>query len=490
MSASLASPSGSLAEDPGGFYRCLPVPATSDDATVGGAFGAWIYGRFLYCGLLGGWMKWDGTRWKRDTTEAVFDEARQYIVDLDDVLRFNKATAALISGVLNCRSRSRIESVVKIARRLTGIAAEPHEFDRHPYLLCCANGVVDLRTGTLSAHDPELKITKTTGVSYVPDATHPDVDAVLGVVAPDVAAWLQRVFGYAATGMVNEDLLPVLDGTGANGKTTFVEAVKSALGEYASSAPPQLLMRSAHTEHPALLADLQGMRFVTVEETAENGALNIEQMKSLSGGSSIKARFMRQNYFEFDPTHQLVVATNHRPAVNSNEYATWRRLRLVPFPNRYAPPDQRRSGDRRIDKGLRGRLRHEAQCEALLAWIVAGSVKWFSEGLGDEPLSVRTATADWRRTEDVIFRFAEERLEFDPSGSVLARELFGEYERWCAAEARSCGSMKQFNKRFENHDLFTDKGLGRHKVARGVVWMGVAVRPDDGNDATTVICVG
>lgn len=485
MSASTALATGATAPVSGSMYRHFPVPDTNDDATVGGAFGEWIFGRYLYCRALGGWMKWDGICWRRDTTEAVYDFAREYVVDLEEELRRTGASADRIAAVLRCRSRARIDAVVTIARRLVGIAAVSTEFDAHPDLLCCSNGVVNLRTGVVRPNDPALKITKTTGVRYEPNATHPDVETALRVVSPDVAAWLQRFFGYAATGRVNEDLLPVLDGTGSNGKTTLLEACKGALGEYASSAPSRLLMRSAHSEHPTLLADLHGRRLVTVEETAEDGVLNIEQMKALTGGSTIKARFIARDYFEFTPTHQLVVATNHRPAVNSNEHATWRRLRLVPFPHRYAPPGQCRSGDRQVDKGLRERLGDEDQREALLAWIVAGAVKWFADGLGREPISVRTATENWRRAEDVIFRFAEERLQFDPAESVLAAELFDEYKQWCTAEARTFGTVKQFNKRFENHDLFTDHSVSRHKVTRGVQWLGVGVRPNDGTDATT-----
>ena len=453
----------------------FPVPVEITDAHVGESFGELIRDRYLYCRPLGGWLRWDGARWRRDTTEAVAEEARRYLLELGTTLLRDGADSATVKRAAGYRSRARIDAVVTIARRLDGIAAEADEFDGHPDLLVCANGVVNLRTGRLAPHDPDLRITKTTGVDFEPEAQHRDVDAVLQAVDDDVRPWLQTMFGYAATGHVSEDLLPVLDGRGSNAKTTVLEAVASALGEFASPAPQQLLMRSASNEHPTLLADLFGQRLVTVEETEEGGSLNVSQMKALTGGSSIKARFIARDYFEFTPTHQLVVATNHRPAVNSVEHATWRRLRLVPFPHRYALPDRMRPGDRPVDRGLRERLKRAPQRQAMLAWIVAGAVRWHTEGLND-PDAIRAATDAWRASEDVVHRFAEERLRYDPNASIALGEMYREYESWCATEGRPCGSQKEWNKRLEDHDLAAEHHLRKRKTGAGWRWDGVALK--------------
>lgn len=453
----------------------VPLPQALTDAQVGEAFGEVIRGRFLYCRALGGWLRWDGARWKRDTTEAVFELAREYLLAMGAELLRSGADSAQVRQAAAYRSKARIDAVVTIARRLDGIAAEVDEFDRNPDLLCCTNGVVDLRTGVLAPHDPGLRLTKTTGVAFDADARHVDVDRVLEAVDADVRDWLQVVFGYAATGHVSEDLLLVLDGTGSNAKTTLLEAIKGGLGEYARSAPQRLLMKSGNDEHPTLIAELFGRRLVTVEETAEGGSLRVEQMKALTGGSSITARFIGKDYFEFTPTHQLVVATNHRPAVNSVEHATWRRLRLVPFPYRYARPDRMRPGDRPVDTGLRRRLQSGAQRRAMLAWIVAGAVRWHTDGIND-PTAVVAATDAWRLAEDVIHRFAADRLEFSPEGHVSLAAMFDEYQRWCDAEGRPAGSQKEFGKRLEDHDLAQQHHVRKRKTMHGWRWEGVEIQ--------------
>lgn len=356
------------------------------------------------------------------------------------------------------------------------IAVTPDIFDRHHHLLNAGNGVIDLRTGQLQPHDPGLFITKITDLNYRPDARHPDVDTVLQVVTDPVRGWLQAMFGYAATGYVSEDILPVLDGTGSNGKSALLGAVAAALDEYACPAPPKLLMKGSHDEHPTLIADLHGRRLVTIEETAEGGSLAVERMKALTGGSTLKARFMRRDYFEFEATHQLVIATNHRPAVNSTDHATWRRLRLIPFPYRYTTPDEARPGDRTIDRGLRERLRTgRAQKEAMLAWIVAGAVQWSNDGLPICP-EITNATDEWRKAEDVIYRFVTERCETSPGCSVRSSELHRSYKEWCESEGRPAGSNKEFSKRLSDHDLTTQHSIELRSTNAANVWFGIDVK--------------
>jgi len=300
----------------------LPVPLAYDDARVGEAFGRWISGRYLYCGALGGWLCWDGRRWRADETETVFEECRRYLLDLNGYLARQGAHGDDLRALARFYSKTKLEAVVTVARRLDWVAAGHDEFDRNPDLLNCANGVVDLRSGRLDPPDPDLRLTKLADTDYLPGATHPDLETCLEAVTPEVRDWLQVLFGYGLTGHVAEDVQPTFDGVGANGKTSLLGCVEATLGDYAGPAPVKLLMSGGREEHPTLVADLRGRRLVFVEETPEGGTLAIERMKALTGGSSLRARYMRQDYFTFVPTHLLVTATNHRPGVNATDYAT------------------------------------------------------------------------------------------------------------------------------------------------------------------------
>jgi phage/plasmid-associated DNA primase len=235
-------------------------------------------------------------------------------------------------------------------------------------------------------------------------------------------------------------------------------------------------MRTGRDEHPTLLADLQGRRLVTISETEEEGSLRMEQLKALSGGDPIKARVMRGDYFEFYPTHMLVIATNHRPYVNSTEYAAWRRLRLVPFPFTYKPASEAGEADDRVrDPRLRQRLqRGDTQRSAMLGWLVAGAVDWQRDGLG-ESATVAAATSEWRLSEDVIANFIEDRLHFDFDAEIGGQDLYEEYRSWCSDVGRPPKANKNFVGAFMDHEMVTTRLVEKVKTSVGAVFRGVGL---------------
>lgn len=449
-------------------------PPAIDDAHMAVAFGQHLNGDFLYVAAWRRWLQWDGRRWADDNTEAIHERCRQWVLTLGSDMLAAGVDTDTVRRVAGYRSRAKLDAVVTLARRLDGISATVDEFDRDPDILNVGNGIVDLRTGELRPHDRAARCRKLADTEYRPDAHHADVDAVLAVVDDDVRPWLRRLFGYASTGHVSEDIVPVFDGTGANGKSTLLEAVGAVMGDYVGAAPAKLIMRTHNDEHPTIRADLLGRRLVWISETEEGGSLRMEQLKALTGGDRIKARFMRADYFEFNPTHTLVVATNHRPNVNSTEYAAWRRLRLVPFPHTYKSAGEACDGDRIKDARLRVRLTHSAQRSAMLAWIVAGAVEWHSEGLG-EAATITAATDAWRGSEDVILRFAQECLVFDEGGTVRGRDLFNAYTEWCSSEGRPAKSNKNFAEAFLNHEIVRSAGVVRVRPQNQAHYRGVRI---------------
>lgn len=454
-------------------------PVGYSDAFVSEAFGATLEGRWLYAKQLTGWVRWDGARWQVDPGEAVYEEFRRWIIELGD--RLWKRNDAKLAQAARYRDKGKIDAAVVIARRLRTIEARAAEFDQHPHLLNAQNGVVNLRTGDVMPHDPALRLTKIAGAKYVPGARHPDIDAVLEALADDVRPWVQRLFGAAASGEVLDDVLAVFDGTGSNGKTTLLKAAASALGEYATPASTRLLMARAVTdEHPTLIADLLGRRLVFIEETPEGGALKMEQVKSITGGGALKARFIGGNYFHFEPTHSLIVATNHRPAVNASDHAAWRRLRLVPFTRTYRLPHEAGPGDLIADRGLRARLTQPAQRTAMLAWIVEGAVAWYAEGgLGPCP-TVDAASSAWRRDEDIIHAWWHDAIY--EGGTVGGADLYRSHVAWCEAEGRRyVSSNKEFVKRLTDHELYKKHRIVRRDTRSGVVYEGLSVVDVEGS---------
>jgi putative DNA primase/helicase len=422
------------------------------------------------------WVRWEGRRWAVDETEAVHEVARQWMLDVGGkvLAKVTNGKDPLIRKVLGYRQASALESVVKVARRI--LAVEATEFDRHAHLLNVLNGVVDLRTGTLGPHDPDLLMTRLAGAAYDPAASHVDVDAVFGCLEPGDVASVRMLLGVAATGHTGGDHLPVLDGNGSNGKTTLLLAANAALGDHAGPVPPELVMKSSREDHPTIKTVLHGLRFAYIEETEEDGGLRLERLKAVTGGAPITARRIGGNYYTFPPSHTLVLATNHRPIVNSAEHAAWRRLHLIPFPHRYGTAE----GDRPIDAGLRDRLRSgREQREAMLAAIVAGAVAAYAAGEPDTPVvewsaGIVQATDAWREEEDVIGRFAASELTFGANARVTLAAIFHRYKDWCEAGNRPAGQDKTFARRFEAHDV--SRRVERIAPKNRITYVGVGLR--------------
>lgn len=448
------------------------------DSHLGQALADHLRPTWCYVTAWKGWLRWDGRRWNQDGGEQVHDVARRWVVNVGDGVLRNVTTAKdpRVAKVLGYRSVMRQDQIVKVARRI--LAVEPDAFDVDRDLLNAANGVVNLRTGRLGPHDPALMMTRLAAAAYDPDARHPDVDAVLGCLDPGDVAAVMMLLGVAATGHTGGDHLPVFDGKGSNGKTTLLTAATSALGDYAAPVPGELVMRTNGDEHPAVKATLRGRRLAYVEETEEDGGLRLERVKAITGGGAITARVLYGQWFTFEPSHTLVIATNHRPVVNSAEHATWRRLHLVPFHHRYGTG----VSDRPVDVGLRDRLHRQEQRDAMLAAIVEGAVAAYNAGdPGGSPAvtwspGITAATAEWRSEEDVFGRFAESELTFAPGERVSLKQMFERYRGWCIDAGRPPGQDKSFARRFEDHELYAVHGVERVKPQNRITYVGVKLR--------------
>jgi putative DNA primase/helicase len=255
------------------------------------------------------WLRWDGRRWVVDnrgevvkraklTVRSIYGEAAQ-VEDEDE-------RESLVKHAIRSESRNRIGAMIGLAQSEPGMPVDVGELDSDPWLLNVENGTIDLRSGKLRAHDPENLISKLTPVEYALNAEAPTWDAFLKRVLPseEVRTFVQRAVGYSLTGDVSEQVLFFLHGSGANGKSTFLNAMLDTLGDYSQQAAPELLTVK-NNAHPTELARLKGARFVPSVEVEEGKRMAESLVKQMTGGDRIAARFMRQDFFDFEPTHKV-----------------------------------------------------------------------------------------------------------------------------------------------------------------------------------------
>jgi P4 family phage/plasmid primase-like protien len=430
------------------------------------------------------WRKslvWDGRRWKVDDTAQVERLAKETVKAM---YREAWATAdpdrraALAKHAAKSEAAGRIEAMVTLARSEPGIPILPARLDQHLWLLNCINGTLDLRTGQLSGHRREDYLTRLCPTPYEPAARCPRWLRFLRDLFggdPWLIAFVQRLLGYCLTGDVREQILPIFWGAGANGKSTIINAVMRVMGaDYAMKAAPELLMASRGERHPTEVADLFGMRLVVASETQHGRRLNEALVKDLTGGERQRARRMREDFWEFDPTHKIILLTNHTPVVTGGDHGIWRRLRLVPFEALFWNPDgpggQRKdlSPSRRQDKDLPRKLM--AESAGILAWLVEGCLAWQRGGL-TLPTRVRAATGRYKGEEDTVAQFLAERCQLgNPDHRHRAGELYAAYRAWCQDGGVDPLTQKSFG------DAMTERGVER-KSSNGVWYVGVAMPP-------------
>jgi putative DNA primase/helicase len=461
-----------------------------------------------------GWLKFDRRRWKPVEEAVVAEVVRKALIDFHRSEAQGGAEPGRLQQISRMLSANRIKSILWICK--LRVATEGEAFDAHPDLLNVRNGVVDLRDGTLRPHDPNLMLSKVTMVDYEPDATHCDWQQALTALPADAVDWLQIRLGQGLTGhAVPDDRLVVLKGSGANGKTTIVDGVREALGtDYAVTLPDRVLL-ARNGDHPTELMTLRGARLGLMEEFPELGHLNVKRLKDLLGTGEMSARYCGKDPVTWKPSHTPFVTTNYLPRVDESDDGTWRRLVLLDFPYRYrqAHEGKQTDFDRVGDPNLRGRLRRggDGQHKAVLAWLVAGAVKWYRNGqrMPTAPGSVTEATRAWRRTSDLLMRYLEDNLVFDSRAHVVATELFDDFTQWLKGNGHVAWSDQSFSARLGQHSEAVANGVEKKRGVRssrpglsrrrggtisatGVVipnaytaWLGVRFRTQDDDTETS-----
>lgn len=429
--------------------------------------------RLLYVERIG-WHTW-GPPWRHDELGArriaqelgrlIADEAAQLAVwaakadNKEERERREKMVANRFRWASLSENAHTIEASLRMAQPL--MACQADMLDADPMLLGLPSGVLDLRSGAHREHRQADRITKTAGCDFEPGAACPTWTRFLAdTFAGDAEMldYVQRLAGYALCGQRGEHLLPILYGSGANGKSTFLVTLQAMLGQYASTAAPGLLIKQHGTEHPTGLADLQGRRLVVVTETGEAGRLNEEQVKSLTGGDRITARRMRQDFYTFEPSHLLMMQTNHKPRVSGTDDGIWRRLRLVPF-TVTVPPEKR---DPRLPEKLR------AELPGILQWAFEGWRKYQTHGF-ETPEAVKAATSDYRSASDQVGAFIEERCNLFPGATSRAGDLYRAYVDWCKEAGEHPRTQREFGMRLAERGFEKSRPGGVH------TWRGITI---------------
>lgn len=398
----------------------------------------------------GAWYRWMGDRWQHDKTQEAFELARNVT---REALMWPDCTKAIANRVNSARTAGAMLQFVKADR---AVAASTDQWDTHQMLLGVPGGVLDLQSCKLIEPERDHYITKLTSVAPAqgrPERWVSFLDMVTGGNS-DIISYLQRFAGYCLTGSTQEHALAFLYGTGANGKTTFVQTLLGILKEYAITAPIETFAESKNERHPTELARMRGARMVVTEETNTGAKWNESRIKTLTGGNRISAHFMRQDDFEFQPEFKLLIAGNHKPNMRTVDEAMKRRMHIVPF-TITIPEEDRIAGfaDTLI-----------SEWPQIMQWALDGCAAWRDFGLA-APEVVREATEKYLQSNDTLGAWLEECCE--RNGESDGKTLYNNFCDWCQNQGETVWTRRGWS------DAMIDRGfeLFRRKMG-GVITRG------------------
>jgi putative DNA primase/helicase len=423
--------------------------------------------RFRYDHTRRKWLVWNARYWTEDkdgeSKRAALTTARARLSAASTISDREKRVDR-IGWALGSESHWRQEAMLRCAQSLRSLAATTEQFDLNPFLLTVGNGTIDLKTGKLLSAQPHDLITRATDVPFDGGVMAPRwIQFLEEVFLKDVEliAFLQRAVGYSLTGDTREQCFFILYGSGANGKSTFVEIVCKLLGSHAETAEFSTFLDMRNSGSPRNdLARLHASRFVKAAEGERRARLAEAIIKELTGEDSVAARFLFKEHFTFKPQFKIWLITNHKPEIRGTDHAIWRRVRLIEF-NRQFEGEER-------DPDLRRKL--ETELTGILGWAVRGCLDWQKNGLGT-PSSVVQATQEYRQESDEVGRFIAARCRLETKTKTPANELYQAYLQWCAHENEKPGANNIFARQLAY------RGISKKRSRKGLLYLGIGLAP-------------
>lgn len=419
-------------------------------------------GRYLYnlTPKDGEWYRWAGHIWEQDEAKRVYKDVEQVALCYQDQLDRLEAEgldwedkkSPMVSLAKDLRRRiNRLRSVQGMKNTVflapvidESMSCKETNMNRHPMLLPCANGVINLKSGLLFPGRQEDLMSMAIPVEYDPGADYSQwCDFVVDTCgSKELAAFVQRSIGYAVTGHSHEQYIWVFIGRGRNGKGVLFSCISKILGPFCHTLSSAMIMEQRFDPPPSAASEhkmsLLGKRLTIASETKQGKRIDAPAVKTLTGDDTINARPNFGREVNFDPTHTLMLLTNHMPVGITADNALVQRLLKIDFPWAFVddPKAEARKNPvladrfRKKDPDLKEKLMQNPQ--GILRWIVEGCLLWQKHGI-DPPPEVRASVDELARQADYIGEFLEDcvvRLADQPDQRVACTVMYTAFKWW------------------------------------------------------------
>jgi P4 family phage/plasmid primase-like protien len=459
-----------------------------------------------YCEDTQSWFQFDGKRWqegdaairelakkrgevlRRDSDAIPKPEEKEDDEQSRQAMKEYEAVQSALGYWANhSENAAGIRGTLFAASSDPAILCRKADFDQKHNLLNVQNGVVDIYTGELRAHDPRLMLSMICPTEYHPQATHEVWDSTLAAITrnhPDLLSFLPVFFGYSAQGNKSQELIFSLQGPAHTGKGTIVTAIRSTLGkQYVLTVAPETVLKQKRKAGAPSgdIERLDGSRIVIVSELERGNELEESMLKAMSGNDSVTTRANYKGEREIDPTWQFIFQTNNRLGFDSTDSGCRRRFTEIPFDNVLTKDPLVK-----FDEGLKDWMKTDKPFhEAVLAWLVGGCIRWKKEGF-IIPASVKDATEGLFASNDYLSPFIAERCVLGPNEKVAHSDLHEAYNRYCFDEYEEPARGKTLNNMMRERGFIKKQATiintGADKQVRprwnGKAYIGIRLKTD------------
>lgn len=440
-------------------------------------------GKSAYVPQRGQWIMFDGVVWRPDELRCVYqmglETTKNMLIEAAQInLQAARASTdaerreltdksmRIVQQARGAQNKGKLEAMLALAATLPGIVLSQAELDADDMKFACKNGVIDLEEGAFREARVGDYCTRQGGAAYSrgwEDEACPVWEKFLSEVQPDPDArvWLQRFFGYCLTGRTSEQIMLVMHGGGANGKSVAIETLKKVMGSYSLTAQFETFTERKNEGVRNDLARLDKARLVVAQEGADGARLDEGIIKQMTGDDDITARFLHREFFTFRPRFKVVLVSNHKPVITGTDNGIWRRVVLMPWS--VTIPAERR------DRDLARKL--EAELPGILAWCLKGLADYLEVGLHPLPASISRATENYRRDSDTIGVWLDDCCEIGEQHITPSGELYENYTRWAQNNGHRPVSSKTLGDRLRERGMTPTRDRAGKRA-----WAGLAVR--------------
>ncbi|WP_299329731.1 phage/plasmid primase, P4 family [uncultured Psychrobacter sp.] len=424
------------------------------------------------------WYRWTGSYWRIAAQSEIEQLSKATLMQLiADGAEQGVLASDQYDFVKNSLKAAMMTAMVKIIRTEKSILVNTGDLDANKMLFGVSNGAIDLTTGDLIPSDRLDRITIASSTKYKPDAKCPLFGQTVSECFygdTELVEFFQRLMGYTLLADPKEDIIVIPYGTGSNGKSTVLGAIRDAMGAHAITASNETFLGSGGANAGGPRDDilrLRGSRFVYVTEPDEDRELKEGLIKSMTGGEAMAARAAYSRTFvQFTPTWTVILPTNHKPIIKGDDFGIWRRIMLVPFTRNFSTdPDIVKDNDRSE--------KLKAEYEGILAWLVRGAMSYLEMGL-NPPAIVEEARNEYKSDMDLLAEWIEECCEIGRDEVATNAALWASWKQFAEVrgELRYISNARTLNKKLEAR-TYVEKIRDTYGI-RGRGLLGISVKDD------------